>query len=112
MRAPGARPAPAYPSRTWAAGPTPTPRSSRRPTRRGWSRVDERRLGPVVGLGAWNTFDTDTRLAREVVDAALEAGTRVFDTSPMYRGAERSLGEALDGRGVVATKIWADSAAE
>ncbi|HEY6031233.1 MAG TPA: hypothetical protein VIU44_11740, partial [Gaiellaceae bacterium] len=37
------------------------------------------------------------------------------DTSPMYRGAERSLAEALDGRRdevQVATKIWARSAAE
>lgn len=74
--------------------------------------MEERRLGPVVGLGTWNTFGGDARLARRVVDAAYDAGVRVYDSSPMYRGAERSLGAALNGRGVVATKIWASSVAE
>jgi diketogulonate reductase-like aldo/keto reductase len=77
--------------------------------------MEERRLGPVVGLGTWNTFDRDTRLAREVVGAALDAGCRVFDSSPMYGGAEPSLGAALDGerqRAIVATKIWARTPAE
>ena len=74
-----------------------------------------RRLGPVVGLGTWNTFGGDERLAREVVGAAWEGGTRLFDSSPMYGGAERSLAAALEGRredAVVATKIWAGSVAE
>jgi aryl-alcohol dehydrogenase-like predicted oxidoreductase len=77
--------------------------------------IEERRLGPVVGLGTWNTFGSDVRNASQVVDTALAAGVRVFDSSPMYRGAEQSLGRALDGRreGVtVATKIWAPSVAE
>jgi diketogulonate reductase-like aldo/keto reductase len=72
--------------------------------------MDERRLGPVVGLGTWNTFDLDAELAHDVVSAALEAGCRVFDSSPMYGGAELSLSVALEGRreqAVVATKIWA-----
>jgi diketogulonate reductase-like aldo/keto reductase len=69
--------------------------------------MEERRLGPVVGLGTWNTFGGDAALARDVVDAALETGVEVFDSSPMYRGAEASLGSALQGRGTVATKIWA-----
>jgi aryl-alcohol dehydrogenase-like predicted oxidoreductase len=71
--------------------------------------VEERRLGPVVGLGTWNTFGGDEQLARSVVGAALGAGVRLFDSSPMYGGAERSLGAALAGRrddAVVATKIW------
>jgi diketogulonate reductase-like aldo/keto reductase len=71
--------------------------------------MEERRLGPVVGLGTWNTFDSDASLATQVVDAALEAGARVFDSSPMYGGAESSLSVALEGRreeAVVATKIW------
>ncbi len=70
----------------------------------------ERRLGPVVGLGTWNTFEGDSGLARDVVGAALGAGTRLFDSSPMYGGAERALGAALaDARdqAIVATKIWA-----
>jgi diketogulonate reductase-like aldo/keto reductase len=75
----------------------------------------ERRLGPVVGLGTWSTFGGDADAARPVVAAALDAGTHVFDSSPMYGGAEASLGAALEqqrGDAVVATKIWAGSAAE
>ena len=72
--------------------------------------MEERRLGPVVGLGTWNTFGGDAELARDVVGTALASRTRLFDTSPMYGNAERSLASALDGRReetVVATKIWA-----
>jgi len=77
--------------------------------------MEERRLGPVVGLGTWNTFGGDTRTARSVVNAAFEAGCRVYDSSPMYGGAEQSLGAAFarcreDVR--VATKIWGASVAE
>jgi diketogulonate reductase-like aldo/keto reductase len=71
--------------------------------------MEERRLGPVVGLGTWNTFGGDEALAGRVVEAAFESGARVFDSSPMYGGAEGSLGAALSGRreqAVVATKIW------
>ena len=77
--------------------------------------MEERRLGPVIGLGTWNTFGGDESLAREVVSAALRAGCRVVDTSPMYGAAERSLAAALDGsrqQAFVATKIWARSVAE
>ena len=77
--------------------------------------MDRRRLGPVVGLGTSNTFGGDERLAREVAGAAWEGGTRLFDSSPMYGGAEGSLAAALEGRredAVVATKIWAGSVAE
>jgi len=77
--------------------------------------MDERRLGLVVGLGTWNTFDTDAAIARQVVTAAFEAGTRLVDSSPMYRGAEASLGAALAGlrdEAIVATKIWANSLEE
>jgi diketogulonate reductase-like aldo/keto reductase len=74
--------------------------------------IEERRLGPVVGLGTWNTFDSNESLAAEVVGAALESGVRLFDSSPMYGGAERSLGAALEGRrdaATIATKIWSQS---
>ena len=77
--------------------------------------MDERRLGPVVGLGTWGTFESDAALAHTVVDAALAGGTRLFDTSPMYRGAEGALGAALEGRrdrAIVATKIWTGSVEE
>jgi diketogulonate reductase-like aldo/keto reductase len=72
--------------------------------------MEERRLGPVVGLGTWNTFGGDAELARDVVGAAFAAGGRLVDSSPMYGNAERSLAAALDDRreqSTVATKIWA-----
>ena len=71
--------------------------------------MEERRLGPVVGLGTWNTFGGDVSLAQRVVGAAFEAGARLVDSSPMYGGAEASLASALESRredAVVATKIW------
>jgi diketogulonate reductase-like aldo/keto reductase len=77
--------------------------------------MEERRLGPVVGLGTWNTFGGDEDAARTVVDAALAASCRLFDSSPMYRGAEPSLGAALAQQRAevtVATKIWAGNVAE
>jgi diketogulonate reductase-like aldo/keto reductase len=77
--------------------------------------MEERRLGPVVGLGTWQTFGGDATLAGEVVAAALDAGCRVVDSSPMYGGAEASLAAALEGRREqvdVATKIWASSVEE
>lgn len=77
--------------------------------------MEERRLGPVVGLGTWNTFGADAALASRIVGAALDAGVRVFDSSPMYRGAEPSLASALAhrrGASTVATKIWADTVDE
>jgi diketogulonate reductase-like aldo/keto reductase len=77
--------------------------------------MEERRLGPVVGLGTSNTFDSDRELARVVVGAALDAGCRLIDTSPMYGGAEESLGFALADRraeATLATKIWTSSMEE
>jgi diketogulonate reductase-like aldo/keto reductase len=74
--------------------------------------MEELRLGPVVGLGTWNTFDDDENLACRLVDAALEAGVRNFDSSPMYGGAERALAAALASRrdeAAVLTKIWTSS---
>ncbi len=72
--------------------------------------MEERKLGPVVGLGTWNSFGGDDELAADVVGAALGSGVQLFDSSPMYGRAERSLGRALEGkreRAAVATKIWA-----
>ena len=77
--------------------------------------MEERGLGPVVGLGTYATFRGDRALAGEVVGAALDAGVRVFDSSPMYGAAEASLGEALRSRRegtTVATKIWTPSVEE
>jgi len=84
---------------------------TRRFGRTGWS-------VPVVGLGTWQTFDlapNEERIARDVVDAVLDAGTRFFDSSPMYGRAEGVLGRALADRraeAILATKIWTNSATE
>ena len=77
--------------------------------------MEERRLGPVVGLGTYRTFEDDEQLAGEVVGAALAAGTTLFDSSPMYGAAEASLASALRDRreaATVATKLWARSRGE
>lgn len=87
--------------------------------------MEERPLGrtglmiPVVGLGTWRTFDVrdPVREAEAVatVDAALAAGVRLVDSSPMYGAAESVLGRALAGRreaAIVATKVWTDDDAE
>jgi len=77
--------------------------------------MERRRLGPVIGLGTWRTFGADVGQAQEVVGAALAGGVHLFDSSPMYHGAEESLGAALRGRRdgtVVATKIWAETVEE
>jgi diketogulonate reductase-like aldo/keto reductase len=77
--------------------------------------VENRRLGPVVGLGTYRTFEGDVARARDVVGAALTAGVRSFDSSPMYGSAEESLGAALQGQrdgAIIATKIWTPSAEE
>jgi diketogulonate reductase-like aldo/keto reductase len=80
--------------------------------------MEQRSLGssgpmvPVVGMGTWQTLDLPEGMqhaADSVVAAALGAGTRLFDSSPMYGRAERVLAAAL-GRArsecFVATKIW------
>jgi diketogulonate reductase-like aldo/keto reductase len=75
--------------------------------------METRKLGPVVGLGTWNTFAGDRRVARAVIEAAFEAGTRLLDSSPMYGHAEESIGAVLGDRreqAVIATKIWTASA--
>lgn len=70
---------------------------------------------PVVGLGTWQTFDVPAgreATAHEVTEAVWEAGTRFFDTSPMYGRAEAVLGRTLAnhrGDALVATKIWTAS---
>lgn len=76
--------------------------------------MEERKLGPVVGLGTWNTFVDDAAAAGEIVASALDAGVRLFDSSPMYR-SEEALGAALAARRgdtTVATKIWSQSVDE
>ena len=82
--------------------------------------MDRRRLGrtaivvPAVGMGTWRTFDT-TEDRRPLVNATLDAGIDLFDSSPMYGRAEEALGKAitrLRERVLIATKIWTAAAAE
>ena len=70
-------------------------------------------------MGTWRTFNVRgaelEAARRQVLDAALTAGVRVVDSSPMYGEAERVLGLALQGRRdqtFVATKVWTPSTAE
>jgi diketogulonate reductase-like aldo/keto reductase len=85
--------------------------------------MDNRDLGsdgvslPVVGLGTWRRMEAAAAAGRHqtLVNAALDVGIRVFDSSPMYGKAEPLLAEALAGRrdeAFVATKVWARSPAE
>lgn len=74
---------------------------------------------PVVGMGTWRTFDVGgeaaKKNARAIVDAALNAGTTFFDSSPMYGAAEYVLAETLRGRrehALIATKVWASTRSE
>jgi aryl-alcohol dehydrogenase-like predicted oxidoreductase len=77
-----------------------------------------RRLGrsglgvSVVGIGC-NNFGRriDLEQTRAVVDAAIDAGVTLFDTSDSYGESETFLGEVLEGRRVdvvLATKFGSD----
>lgn len=74
---------------------------------------------PVVGMGTWQTLDVRGAEAEAgshaVVQNALAAHVRVFDSSPMYGEAERVLAAGLGARrneAYVATKIWTPDPAE
>jgi aryl-alcohol dehydrogenase-like predicted oxidoreductase len=74
---------------------------------------------PAIGLGTWQTMErAEARgdgAVGDLVDAAIETGANLFDSSPMYGQAEELLGEALKGRreqALVATKVWTPSAEE
>ena len=64
------------------------------PDRAGVAGVENRSLGrgrvsvPVVGLGTWRRLEAAAAAGqhRELVEAAIAAGIRVIDTSPMYGG--------------------------
>ena len=67
---------------------------------------------PVIGYGTWQVLDVRGPAEADraaVVTAALDAGSTVVDSSPMYGEAERVLGAALGARrdeAFVATKVW------
>lgn len=71
---------------------------------------------PVIGLGTWQSFDigSDGALVaqrRAVIDALLDHGGRMIDSSPMYGRAEAVVGSLLADmkardRAFIATKVW------
>ena len=73
---------------------------------------------PVIGMGTWQTFDVgagEQQQVDDVVAAALESGTTVFDSSPMYGRSEERLGAALAerrGDAFLATKTWSQTQVE
>ncbi|MEZ5534447.1 MAG: aldo/keto reductase [Thiolinea sp.] len=78
---------------------------------------------PVIGMGTWITFnvgsDSAARNARtEVLNAFLELGGGMVDSSPMYGSAEEVVGYALHRLGkpqpklFSATKVWTPFAGE
>ena len=72
---------------------------------------------PVVGLGTWRRLEAAAAAGRhrDLIEAALAAGIRLFDTSPMYGDAERLLADALESHRdqvLIADKIWTPSPEE
>jgi aryl-alcohol dehydrogenase-like predicted oxidoreductase len=73
---------------------------------------------PAIGLGSWQTFDTDdTTSIQPVLDRFLALGARVIDSSPMYGKAEAAIGKMLaatrsDAKPFLATKVWTRGKAE
>lgn len=71
---------------------------------------------PVVGLGSWLTFDVigfgrRRERCRQVIEAFLDRGGRLIDSSPMYGYAQEVIGESLAAIGQTdglfsATKVW------
>jgi diketogulonate reductase-like aldo/keto reductase len=85
--------------------------------------VEQRSLGErgpevaVVGLGTWQRLEAAAGGGGHttLVEAALDKGVKVFDSSPMYGPAEHLLAEALGERrcdAIVATKVWTNSRQE
>ncbi len=69
---------------------------------------------PVVGMGTSRTLDVpkgSQPLADRITHAALDAGSTLIDSSPMYGRAEAVVGRALGERrkdALVATKVWTE----
>jgi diketogulonate reductase-like aldo/keto reductase len=71
---------------------------------------------PVVGIGSWQTFDTDDIAPiTPVIERFLALGGRVIDSSPMYGKSEASIGKMLAALRkanpalpvpFLATKVW------
>ena len=73
---------------------------------------------PVIGLGTWQVFDVESTteeiaLRRRIVQALIDAGGSLIDSSPMYNRAEKVIGDVINA-GIdrsdlfLATKVWTD----
>jgi diketogulonate reductase-like aldo/keto reductase len=98
------------------AASTPAPKMNTRPI------PSTREPLPVIGCGTYIGFDQAPgtpayALLPGVVDALLDAGGKVLDSSPMYGRAEETTGELLAANGrrgeaFLATKVWTRGNAE
>jgi diketogulonate reductase-like aldo/keto reductase len=64
-------------------------------------------LLPVIGLGTWQAFDVaGPEPLQPVIEAFVQGGARLIDTSPMYGRAEAILGALCPPGAFIATKVW------
>ncbi len=106
----------ALPSLAHAQATTPRPRMNIRPIPSTGEAL------PVIGCGTYVGFDQAPgtpayALLPGVVEALLDAGGKVLDSSPMYGRAEETTGELLAASGrrseaFLATKVWTSGRAE
>lgn len=69
---------------------------------------------PVIGMGTWQTFDVRPKEAAPmelILQAFVESGGKVLDSSPMYGRSEEMAGYMIGKFGLreklfVATKVW------
>ena len=111
----------ALPAAALAAQPHPT-RDGARPAMNTRPIPSTGEALPVVGCGTYIGFDLAPgspgyALLPGVVEALLDAGGSVFDSSPMYGRAEETTGELLAANGrraqaFLATKVWTTGRAE
>ena len=76
---------------------------------------------PVIGLGTWPVFDVESTpeeigRSRRIVEALVDAGGTLIDTSPMYNRSEKVIGDVIEAgvgrrRLFLATKVWTDGKA-
>jgi aryl-alcohol dehydrogenase-like predicted oxidoreductase len=67
-----------------------------------------------IGMGSAQTYDVykdeDIAVRGQIMDACIDEGVTLIDTSPMYGRAEEVIGKVIEGRRdkfQLATKVWA-----
>jgi len=73
---------------------------------------------PAIGLGTYNVFDVasskeEIAKKKDILELLTNNGGSVVDSSPMYRRAEKVVGDVIDAgsdrrRLFLATKVWTD----